>query len=473
MIQVIKKWFHRYFSDPQAVLLAILLLVSFTVLMTMSQMLAPVLVSVAIAYLLEGLIQGLQQWRVPRSIAIFFVYSTFVALLCFIVVILLPLLTAQLNGLVKNLPSYVEKGHQLLQALPEKYPKLISKEQIDEAPPEDEQKLSSKEQGTSVKIVYQQRPPDPPLSNGELPQTLVFYLPASSQVDDAQETPKPKEQVDDAQEAPKPKEQVNDAQEAPKPKAQVDETQAEEEPKPKEQVDEAQEYPKLISKKQIDDMIGLIRSKVKDISQTILSYSLASIPIVITLVVYSVLVPLLVFFFLKDKEKIFNWLVGFLPKEHSVAQQIWMEMDAQIGNYIRGKVYEIFLVGTFTYFAFAYLGLNYAPLLAVLVGLSVIIPYVGAVVVTFPVIIVAYFQWGVGPDFLWAVGAYLVIQALDGNVLVPLLFSEAVNLHPVAIIVAVLVFGGFWGFWGVFFAIPLATLVKALLSAWPRTQAEE
>ncbi len=399
MIQVIKKWFHRYFSDPQAVLLAILLLASFTVLMTMSQMLAPVLMSVAIAYLLEGLIQGLQRWRVPRSIAFFFVYSTFVALLCFIVVILLPLLTAQLNGLVKGLPSYVEEGQKLLQALPDKYPKLISKEQVDEALPDEE----------------------------------------------------------------------------PKPKEQVDEALPEEEPKPKEQVDEAQSenYPKLISKKQIDDIIDLIRLKVKDISQTILSYSLASIPIVITLVVYSVLVPLLVFFFLKDKEKIFKWLVGFLPKEHSVAQQIWLEMDAQIGNYIRGKVYEIFLVGTFTYFAFAYLGLNYAPLLAVLVGLSVIIPYVGAVVVTFPVIIVAYFQWGVGPDFLWAVGAYLVIQALDGNVLVPLLFSEAVNLHPVAIIVAVLVFGGFWGFWGVFFAIPLATLVKALLSAWPRTQAEE
>jgi putative permease len=63
--------------------------------------------------------------------------------------------------------------------------------------------------------------------------------------------------------------------------------------------------------------------------------------------------------------------------------------------------------------------------------------------------------------------AYGIIQALDGNVVVPLLFSEAVNLHPVAIIVAVLVFGGLWGFWGVFFAIPLATLVMAVLHAWP------
>ena len=62
---------------------------------------------------------------------------------------------------------------------------------------------------------------------------------------------------------------------------------------------------------------------------------------------------------------------------------------------------------------------------------------------------------------------YAVIQALDGNVLVPLLFSEVVNLHPVAIIVAVLIFGGLWGFWGVFFAIPLATLFKAILRAWP------
>jgi putative permease len=49
-----------------------------------------------------------------------------------------------------------------------------------------------------------------------------------------------------------------------------------------------------------------------------------------------------------------------------------------------------------------------------------------------------------------------------------LLFSEVVNLHPIAIIVAVLFFGGLWGFWGVFFAIPLATLVKAVMDAWPR-----
>ncbi len=100
-------------------------------------------------------------------------------------------------------------------------------------------------------------------------------------------------------------------------------------------------------------------------------------------------------------------------------------------------------------------------------GLSVIIPYIGAALVTIPVLVVAFFQWGLTDDFYWVAFSYAVIQALDGNVLVPLLFSEAVNLHPIAIIVAVLFFGGIWGVWGVFFAIPLATLISAIVTAWP------
>jgi putative permease len=87
--------------------------------------------------------------------------------------------------------------------------------------------------------------------------------------------------------------------------------------------------------------------------------------------------------------------------------------------------------------------------------------------------LVGYMQWGFSNDFFWLFGAYGVIQFVDGNILVPLLFSEVVNLHPVFIIVAVLLFGGIWGFWGVFFAIPLATLVKAVFNAWPRRAQQE
>ena len=107
-------------------------------------------------------------------------------------------------------------------------------------------------------------------------------------------------------------------------------------------------------------------------------------------------------------------------------------------------------------------------LLAVMVGLSVIIPYVGAAVITLPVMFIAYVQWGISGEFAYVMIAYSVIQFLDGNILVTLLFSEVVNLHPVAIIAAVLFFGGIWGIWGVFFAIPLATLVNAVINAWPK-----
>lgn len=80
---------------------------------------------------------------------------------------------------------------------------------------------------------------------------------------------------------------------------------------------------------------------------------------------------------------------------------------------------------------------------------------------------VALFQFGAGTEFWSCFAVYLIIQALDGNLLVPVLFSEAVNLHPLVIILSVVIFGGLWGFWGVFFAIPLATLIKAVIHARP------
>lgn len=226
-------------------------------------------------------------------------------------------------------------------------------------------------------------------------------------------------------------------------------------------------YPELITAAQVQDVIATIGGGAGNIGQKVLSWSLASVVGVITLLVYLVLMPLLVFFFLKDKRLILNWFTSVLPQDRKIALHVWREVDGQISNYVRGKFWEIIIVWSASYVTFTLLGLQYAMLLGVLVGLSVIIPYIGATVVTFPVLAVGWFQWGWTADFGWLALAYFIIQALDGNVLVPLLFSEVVSLHPIAIIVAILVFGGFWGFWGVFFAIPLATLVNAVIQAWP------
>ncbi len=351
MMGVIRKWFNRYFSDPQAILLAALLIGGFTVVLTMGKMLAPVLASIVIAYLLEGIIHTMESRGAPRFRVVLLVFMIFMTFLLFLLFAVVPLLWEQTAELVRELPNYLNRGQQALLGLPENYA--------------------------------------------------------------------------------------------------------------------------FISEAQISEVIELLRKEMTVQGQRILSLSLASIPGLITLLVYLILVPLLVFFFLKDKSRIIIWFTSFLPSERGLANEVWHEMDLQLGNYVRGKFWEILLVGVTTFVVFALLGLKYTLLLAVLVGLSVVVPYIGAAVVTIPVALIAYFQWGWGADFIWLMVAYGIIQGLDGNVLVPLLFSEVVNLHPVAIIVAVLVFGGLWGFWGVFFAIPLATLFSAILRAWPRPGPDE
>lgn len=227
-------------------------------------------------------------------------------------------------------------------------------------------------------------------------------------------------------------------------------------------------YPQLISEAQIQAFTGSLGDEFASLGQQVLSWSLASVASVVVLVIYLILVPVLVFFMLRDKQKLVDWAVSYLPRERHLASVVWAESEVQIANYVRGKVTEILIVGAITFITFKFLGLQYSALLATLVGFSVLIPYIGAAVATIPIAFVAFFQFGWNWDFGQVLIAYAIIQALDGNLLVPLLFSEVVDLHPIAIILAILVFGGFWGFWGVFFAIPLATLVNAILRAWPK-----
>lgn len=228
-------------------------------------------------------------------------------------------------------------------------------------------------------------------------------------------------------------------------------------------------YPKLVSENKVQQIMFAVQKELLSYGQSVLSLSAASVVGLVSALVYLFLVPMMVFFFLKDKATLISWFLQFMPKDRNLSVRVWKEVDIQLGNYVRGKLSEVLILWFVSYITFTTMDLNYAMLLAVLMGIQVIIPYIGATLITFPVLGVAYFQWGLsGDQFMYLVIAYSIIQALDGVVLVPVLFSEAVNLHAVAIIVAILFFGGVWGFWGVFFAIPLATVVKAVLTAWPR-----
>ena len=346
MYDVLRDWYSRNFSDPQAVILSILLLVVFGLVFLFGDIMAPVLVALVLAYLLESVVATMERWRLPRTLASTIVLAMIVSTAIIVLFGLIPVLSQQLTSIVRELPGMVQNIQEQMLRLPEKYPDIFTVEQVNE-------------------------------------------------------------------------------------------------------------------------LIGTLRNELTSFTQSVLSFSLARLGNIVMIAVYVVLVPIMVFFALKDKSKLLKFAGKFVPKRSELTFKVWHEVDQKIANYIRGKFVEILIVWVATYVLFAIMGLNYSLLLSFLVGLSVIIPYVGAIAVTVPIALIGFFQWGFSAKLGYLLIAYQVIQILDGNVLVPLLFSEVVNLHPLAIIAAVLFFGGLFGLWGVFFAIPLATLVQAVMNAWP------
>jgi putative permease len=350
MLTFITNWYKERFSDPQAITLMFILLVVTGLIYFAGGLLAPLLVALVLAFLLEWPVAQMLRVGINRTTAASLVLVLFIGIMLLITFGLVPSIWRQGVALATELPSMLDKGAKMVQALVDQYPQFVNPDQLS-------------------------------IMTNEL-------------------------------------------------------------------------------KKMLDTQHLL------DFGRQLLGYSAS----LLVLMVYAILVPLLVFFFLKDKDELLKDSKRFFPSNRELARKVWYEMDHQIFNYIRGKVIEIILVGLVSYVFFALMDLRYAVLLGVLTGLSVLIPYVGATLVTLPIALVAFFQWGVSPEFGYLMLGYGIIQALDGNVLVPVLFSGAVNLHPVVIIAAVLIFGGLWGVWGVFFAIPLASLVKAVINAWPHAK---
>ena len=351
MWKVLGNWVHRYLGNEEAVLLALLMVAVLVAIIGFANVMGPLLAALVLAFLLQGIVARLERLRIPHILAVWMTFLGFLGLLFASAVVLFPILVQQSTNLLNELPAMIRHWQVAVLQLPERYPYLISRDQLEQ---------------------------------------LIQYV--------------------------------------------------------------------------AGEATGFARAA--------LSFSLSRFADLVRLLVYLVLVPLMVFFMLKDSKELIAQLTGLLPRERPVMRQVWQEMDIQMANYVRGKVIQILIVAALSYIVFAWLGLQYGALLGLVVGVSVIVPYIGASVATVPVLLVGYVQLGWSGDFLVLTLAYGLIQFLDGNVLVPLLFSDAVNLHPVVIILAVLLFGGFWGLWGVFFAIPLATLVKALYSAWPRNEIE-
>jgi|TARA_S200000501_G_scaffold365365_1_gene398722 putative permease len=337
----------KIFSNEETLVFAILLIIAFFILFFLGNILTPFLVSIIFAYLLVGMQKRLENLGLGSNISFVITYGFFLLLGIALILWLAPLVYQQTQSLIQEIPKWVNSSMVFIQNIPQKYPDLVSSDQI-----------------------------------------IAFLQSLSGQI--------------------------------------------------------------------------------TDISQNFLQASIAGIQNTATVAINLVLFPILVFFFLFDRAEMISGFLKILPKEREMLKSVWIEMDEQLSNYTRGKAIEILIVGCASAIIFMFFGLQYIALLSVLVGISVLIPYIGAIAATIPVAAVGLLQFGLTFDFWLLIGAYVLLQMLDGNLLAPLLFSDAVKLHPVIIMLAVFVFGGLFGFWGIFFAIPIATLIKAIWNSWPK-----
>ena len=224
MLKIFEKWYRRYFFEEESILLLVLLAVALVLLMTIGNILAPVLAAIVLAYLAQGLAARLQGLGLPEWLGVLISYLVFIGVFFGVTLGLVPLVWRQMVGLAGELPRMLEQMQQFLGVLPERYPNIITKDQLGQ-------------------------------------------------------------------------------------------------------------------------VIDAAQSEIAGLGQTAVTRTLASIPGLFIVLVYMILIPMLVFFFLKDRKQILQWLGSFLPQRRPLLRQIWLEMDIQVANYARGKALEVIVVG--------------------------------------------------------------------------------------------------------------------------------
>jgi predicted PurR-regulated permease PerM len=193
-----------------------------------------------------------------------------------------------------------------------------------------------------------------------------------------------------------------------------------------------------------------------------------------------VLVPIYLFFFLKERPRIEQRWKDYLPLRASPLKDEVAEVLSQINHYIiayfRGQLLVCLVDGILIGSALTLLGLNFAPLIGALVVILTMIPYIGIVVCWVPAVLIAAFQWGDWWHPFWVTVIFIGIQNLEGIFYAPRIVGTSVGLHPMTVIVSIFVWGLLiGGLLGPILAVPLTATVKVLLTryVWGRRLRKE
>lgn len=173
-------------------------------------------------------------------------------------------------------------------------------------------------------------------------------------------------------------------------------------------------------------------------------------------------VPFLVFYMLKDLKVMERTVVALLPTRYrSEWVQLLKSIDDALGNYVRGQLLVMLVVGVLVYLGYLMIGMPYSLMLALIVAITNIIPYVGPFIGAAPAIILAF---TVSPAMaLKVLVINLIVQQLEGNIISPQIVGKSLNLHPLLIILTLLLGGEMGGIMGLILAVPIVAVIKVIL----------
>ncbi|ERJ12696.1 Membrane protein putative [Haloplasma contractile SSD-17B] len=215
--------------------------------------------------------------------------------------------------------------------------------------------------------------------------------------------------------------------------------------------------------------------QVQGINDTILKTAVGvatSIPKLLSALLTAVLVPIILFYFLKDHNEISDGFYNIMPdryKEHFV--EITKRINDTIGLYIRGQLIIMIAIGTTATLGYKLIGLEYAIIFGIIVGLTNIIPYIGAMVSSIVPIVYAILAKGDNPEWYYILLLNFGFQFIEGNILQPVIMSKQLDMHPLVILAAILGFGSLFGVIGVILAVPITGITKVIILYYKEVRA--
>ena len=208
------------------------------------------------------------------------------------------------------------------------------------------------------------------------------------------------------------------------------------------------------------DLLTSFKNLVTNFIQDTINY----VPNVLAMLSNFLVVPFIMFFMLKDGHVFKKGFIGLVPNRYfEFSLNVLQKMDLQLGNYLRGQFLVAFIDGTLATIALWLLGVDFFLVIGPVAGLANMIPYVGPFIGLIPAIFASVLTTGNFDTVPAIIIIFMCIQFLDSSFMQPLILAKNVELHPLAVLLAILAGGKLFGIVGLLLAVPFTAILKVII----------